>query len=68
MYLQSYDMKGGERGGDAVGRAEDHRLWHVQLWRPGRLRPPLREEGDVSFDHLTSKIPSKNEKGCIVVC
>ena len=26
MYLQSYDMKGGERGGDAVGRAEDHRL------------------------------------------
>ena len=26
MYLQSYDMQGGERGGDAVGRAEDHRL------------------------------------------
>ena len=26
MYLQSYDMLGGERGGDAVGRAEDHRL------------------------------------------
>ena len=25
-YLQSYDMLGGERGGDAVGRAKDHRL------------------------------------------
>ena len=26
MYLQSFDMQGGECGGDAVGRAEDHRL------------------------------------------
>ena len=26
MYLSSSDLQGGERGGDAVGRAEDHRL------------------------------------------